>query len=103
MFASAIRATLLTCRAINLTARIVYVGNYPLVLAHARALLASSEEGRTAYIHADLRSPGEILSSPVVREVPDFSQPRPRSNAVARHRWGRPGLRRPGVRARPPP
>jgi hypothetical protein len=57
------------------SARVVYVDNDPLVLAHARALLTSSEEGRTAYIHADLRSPGEILSSPVVREVLDFSQP----------------------------
>jgi len=62
-------------QAIVPSARVVYVDNDPLVLAHARALLTSSEEGRTAYIHADLRSPGEILSSPVVREVLDFSQP----------------------------
>jgi hypothetical protein len=45
------------------------------VLAHARALLTSSPEGRTAYIQADLRDPAAILSSPVVREVLDFSQP----------------------------
>src|ERR1700691_4328376 len=57
------------------SARVVYVDNDPLVLAHARALLTSSEEGRTAYIHADLRSPGDILSWLVVREVLDFSQP----------------------------
>jgi S-adenosyl methyltransferase len=57
------------------SACVVNVDNDPLVLAHARALLTSSEEGRTAYIHADLRSPDEILSSPVVREVLDFSQP----------------------------
>jgi hypothetical protein len=62
-------------QAIVPSARVVYVDNDPLVLAHARALLTSSEEGRTAYIHADLRSPGEILSSPVVGEVLDFSQP----------------------------
>jgi hypothetical protein len=62
-------------QAIVPSARVVYVDNDPLVLAHARALLTSSAEGRTAYIHADLRSPGEILSSPVVREVLDFSQP----------------------------
>jgi hypothetical protein len=62
-------------QAIVPAARVVYVDNDPLVLAHARALLISAEEGRTAYIHADLRSPGEILSSPVVREVLDFSQP----------------------------
>jgi SAM-dependent methyltransferase len=62
-------------QAIVPSARVVYVDNDPLVLAHARALLTSSQEGRTAYIHADLRSPGEILSSPVVKEVLDFSQP----------------------------
>ena len=62
-------------QAIVPSVRVVYVDNDPLVLAHARALLTSSEEGRTAYIHADLRSPDEILSSPVVREVLDFSQP----------------------------
>jgi hypothetical protein len=57
------------------SAHVVYVDNDPLVLAHARALLTSSPEGRTAYIQADLRSPGEILSSPGVREVLDFAQP----------------------------
>jgi S-adenosyl methyltransferase len=62
-------------QAIVPSARVVYVDNDPLVLAHARALLTSSEEGRTAYIPADLRSPAGILSSPVVQEVLDFSQP----------------------------
>jgi hypothetical protein len=57
------------------SARVVYADNDPLVLAHARALLTSSPEGRTAYVHADLRNPEVILSSPVVREVLDFSQP----------------------------
>jgi hypothetical protein len=56
-------------------ARVVYVDNDPLVLAHARALLTSSPEGRTAYIHADLRSPDAILADPVVRDVLDFSRP----------------------------
>ena len=32
------------------SSRVVYVDNDPLVLTHARALLTSSEEGRTAYI-----------------------------------------------------
>jgi hypothetical protein len=54
---------------------VVYVDNDPLVLAHARALLTSSPEGRTAYIHADLRDPQSILSDPAAREVLDFSQP----------------------------
>ena len=55
--------------------RVAYVDNDPMVLAHARALLASSPEGRTAYIQADLTSPADILSSPVVRSVIDFDQP----------------------------
>jgi O-methyltransferase involved in polyketide biosynthesis len=42
--------------------RIVYVDNDPLVLVHARALLTSSSEGKTDYIEADLRNPGEILA-----------------------------------------
>lgn len=62
-------------QAILPSARVVYVDNDPLVLAHARALLTSSPQGRTAYIHADLRSPQEILSASAVREVLDFSQP----------------------------
>jgi hypothetical protein len=57
------------------SSRVVYVDNDPLVLSHARALLTSSPAGRTAYIQADLREPEAILSSPVVREVLDFSQP----------------------------
>ena len=39
-------------------ARIVYVDNDPIVLAHARALLTSTPEGATAYIDADLRDTG---------------------------------------------
>jgi S-adenosyl methyltransferase len=57
------------------SARVVYVDNDPLVLAHARALLPSSPEGRTAYIQADLRDPTVILTDPVTRDVLDFSQP----------------------------
>jgi SAM-dependent methyltransferase len=55
--------------------RVVYVDNDPLVLTHAQALLTSSAAGKTAYIHADLRAPREILSSPVVQSVLDFGQP----------------------------
>jgi hypothetical protein len=57
------------------SAHVVYVDNDPMVLAHARALLTSTPEGRTAYIHADLRDPAAILSDPVTRDVLDFSQP----------------------------
>lgn len=55
--------------------RVVYVDNDPLVLAHARALLTSSPEGRTAYIQADLRQPETILASSALRETLDLSQP----------------------------
>jgi hypothetical protein len=62
-------------QAVAPSSRVVYADNDPLVLAHARALLTSSPEGRTAYIHADLRDPQSILSDPSVKEVLDFSQP----------------------------
>src|SRR5260370_9220952 len=55
--------------------RVVYVDNDPIVLAHARALLTSSPEGKTAYIHADLREAEKILDDPVTRQTLDFSQP----------------------------
>jgi hypothetical protein len=54
-------------------ARIVYVDNDPVVLAHARALLASTPEGETSYIQADLRDPGLILDE--ARRTLDFAQP----------------------------
>src|ERR1017187_9667707 len=39
-------------------ARVVYVDNDPIVLAHARALLTSGPAGLTSYIDADLRNAG---------------------------------------------
>jgi trans-aconitate methyltransferase len=56
-------------------ARIIYVDNDPIVLAHARALLTSDPEGRTAYIEADLRTPEELLGDPTLHEVLDLSRP----------------------------
>jgi hypothetical protein len=53
--------------------RIVYVDNDPIVLAHARALLASSPEGVTDYVDADLRDTGTILAE--ASRTLDFSQP----------------------------
>jgi hypothetical protein len=55
--------------------RVVYVDNDPLVMVHARALLTSSPEGRTAYIEADLNDPVSILEDPVLRDTLDMSQP----------------------------
>jgi len=62
-------------QSIDPSARIVYVDNDPIVLVHARALLASSPEGRTAYIDADLRRPKEILADPELRRTLDFAKP----------------------------
>ncbi|MHA6760189.1 SAM-dependent methyltransferase [Streptacidiphilus sp. PAMC 29251] len=56
-------------------ARVVYVDNDVLVLAHARARLQGSLQGRTACVEADFRDPAAILSSPQVRELLDFSRP----------------------------
>ncbi|MCL6674818.1 SAM-dependent methyltransferase, partial [Streptomyces panaciradicis] len=53
--------------------RIVYVDNDPVVLAHARALLTSSPEGRTDYVDADLRRPEEILEQ--AAKILDFREP----------------------------
>jgi trans-aconitate methyltransferase len=53
-------------------ARVVYVDNDPLVLAHARALLTGAP-GTTAYLSADLREPGKILHD-AAQEL-DFGQP----------------------------
>jgi len=57
------------------SARVVYVDNDPIVLVHARALMISSEEGRSEYVSADLRDPQSILEEPVLRDTLDFSQP----------------------------
>jgi S-adenosyl methyltransferase len=57
------------------SAHVVYVDNDPLVLTHARALLTSAPEGRTAYIHADLRDPAAILSHPDTQAVLNFGRP----------------------------
>jgi hypothetical protein len=62
-------------QAINPAARVVYVDNDPLVLVHARALLASSPEGKCAYIQADLRDPEAILSAPATQATLDFTRP----------------------------
>ncbi|GGK97124.1 SAM-dependent methyltransferase [Nocardia jinanensis] len=56
-------------------ARVVYVDNDPIVLAHARALLIGTAEGVTQYVQSDLTDPARILSAPAVRETLDFAEP----------------------------
>ncbi|MFJ6569011.1 SAM-dependent methyltransferase [Streptomyces sp. NPDC091292] len=53
--------------------RIVYVDNDPLVLAHARALLTSTPEGKTAYIDANVLDTERILRD--AAETLDLSRP----------------------------
>ncbi|MFF8970167.1 SAM-dependent methyltransferase [Streptomyces sp. NPDC014995] len=54
-------------------ARIVYVDNDPVVLAHAHALLTSAPEGRTAYLDADLYDPEAVLAA--AADTLDLSRP----------------------------
>ncbi|MEN3535837.1 SAM-dependent methyltransferase [Microbispora sp. ZYX-F-249] len=57
----------------NAAARVVYVDNDPVVLSHARALLATDE--RTRVVLGDVRKPGDILTDPEVRSLLDLSRP----------------------------
>jgi hypothetical protein len=55
-------------------ARIVYVDNDPMVLAHARALLTNTtDEGVTSYIDADFHHPDQIVAD--ARNVLNFTKP----------------------------
>jgi hypothetical protein len=54
-------------------ARIVYVDNDPVVLAHNRALMRA--EPRVAVLSHDLRQPASVLDDPAVRDLLDFSEP----------------------------
>ncbi|MFJ3307352.1 SAM-dependent methyltransferase [Streptomyces sp. NPDC086549] len=54
-------------------ARVVYVDNDPVVLAHACDLLTGGPEGRTDYIDADLKEPASILER--AAKTLDFDQP----------------------------
>jgi hypothetical protein len=56
-------------------ARVLYVDNDPIVLAHARALMTSTPAGATAFIQADLRDPAKILADPQLRATLDLGQP----------------------------
>jgi hypothetical protein len=54
--------------------RVVYVDNDPLVLAHARALLASTTpQGRCDYVDGDLREPETIVAQ--AARTLDFTRP----------------------------
>ncbi|EFC83037.1 SAM-dependent methyltransferase [Parafrankia sp. EUN1f] len=58
---------------VNPDARVVYVDNDPIVLAHGRALLATNKT--TTIITADAREPRSILDHPDAGALIDFSRP----------------------------
>ena len=60
-------------QAIDPSSRVVYADNDPLVLTHARGLLASDPRGVCAYLEADLRDPALILRQ--AAGTLDFTQP----------------------------
>jgi len=54
-------------------ARVLYVDNDPVVISHARALLAG--DPNTTIVQADLRDPADILSRQQTRDLIDLTQP----------------------------
>ncbi|OKI06673.1 methyltransferase [Streptomyces sp. CB02056] len=62
-------------QAVDPACRVVYVDNDPIVLAHSRALLTSTPEGRTAYVQGDLREPEQFLADPGVAATLDLREP----------------------------
>lgn len=59
--------------AVSEGARVVYVDNDPVVISHARALLA--EEGKVAAVPGDARRPEEILAGPALTAMIDLNKP----------------------------
>ncbi|MGW7532365.1 SAM-dependent methyltransferase [Amycolatopsis sp. NPDC054798] len=58
---------------INPEARVLYVDNDPVVLAHGRALLEENEN--TRFIEADIFKPDQILRNETAREFLDWTKP----------------------------
>lgn len=60
-------------QAVNPTAKVVYVDNDAVVLAHARAMLAG--DANTTVAGADLRNPAQVLSNPELLRLISMDQP----------------------------
>ena len=54
-------------------ARVVYVDNDPVAVAHSTSLLADNPDADI--VDGDIRRPADVLSSPQVRKLIDFEQP----------------------------
>ena len=61
-------------RAVEPAARVAYVDNDAIVLAHARVLLTDGGPG-TAFVEGDLREPEALLREPALTGLIDFTQP----------------------------
>ncbi len=57
----------------NPRARVVYADYDPVVVSHGNAMLAQSD--LSVVVHADLRQPDALLSTPAVRRHLDFDRP----------------------------
>ncbi|MGW2637115.1 SAM-dependent methyltransferase [Streptomyces sp. NPDC001348] len=60
-------------QAVSPGARVVYVDNDPVAVAHSASLLADNPDADI--VNADIRRPADILSAPQVRGLIDFDQP----------------------------
>jgi SAM-dependent methyltransferase len=60
-------------RRVDPSCRVAYLDNDPMVLSHARALLAV--DGDTGAFEADLREPGALLAHPELRQLIDLGEP----------------------------
>src|SRR5262245_16476890 len=56
-------------------ARVLYVDNDPVVVAHARALMASDGPGQTGFVQADLSDPDSILHHSAFTTTLDITGP----------------------------
>ena len=61
-------------RQVQPDARVIYVDSDPVVLAHARALLAG-HDANLAVVAEDIRDTARIFDHPRTRELIDFSRP----------------------------
>jgi S-adenosyl methyltransferase len=62
-------------QAVEPSARIVYVDNDPLVLAHAATLMVGDPRGATTFLQADAHDPRRIITAPQVGETLDLDRP----------------------------
>ncbi|MFD0690303.1 SAM-dependent methyltransferase [Actinomadura fibrosa] len=60
-------------QAVNPGARVVYVDNDDVAVAHSRRILAGDD--RTTVIQADMRRPADILAHPELKRVVDLGRP----------------------------